>query len=189
MRFDIGSGAYFSDEELPLTSLADLPFAGHLQCHDLWRTAASGSVTLPKRTSFHPEKAPQARGRIAVWTVLNGGADFEMTIQPTRLENLYRTSPGRILVSTLKSAAYRDLLSSHFRVVAADGLPHLWRIFIETPVTPSRHYNRLCLPYSDTGGQVDHIITCTEFATETLEVLRAVIPDFQHLNDKLTVDR
>lgn len=182
MIYESGNGTLFRDEELAIDQLGTLPDSGHAECYSLWRQAtANRQGLLPARGSFHPEKAPHAMGRIAVWAVCNGGADFEMLLRPSKLDNLFRPSRGLSRVSAIQNMAYRSILLAHFGQGVRDHQPHIWRITVSAPPYAPCTYNRLCLPFSADGNKVDHIYTLTEFSAITLEVLASLIQQFDPL--------
>jgi hypothetical protein len=179
MRVEAGDGAFFWDEELSQPLLAQLTDQSLADTLAAWQQlkAARGDG-LPSRKLFFPESVPSARGRLTLWIVRDGGADFEMIVQSSRTMMLYHLLPGKITVGGLSNAGYEALIMAHYTYALNHRMPFATRIYLERTGQPTVYYDRLVLPFAEDGVHTDYLLTCADFTLEAAQAIRDTIPDF-----------
>lgn len=179
MRVEAGDGAFFWDEELSPSQLAQLSDPSLIDTLTAWQQlqVARGDG-LPSRKLFFPESVPSARGRLSLWVVREGGADFEMIVQSSRTMMLYHLLPGKITVSGLSNEGYKTLMMAHYTHACNRRTPLATRIYLERTNQPTVYYDRLVLPFAEDGVHADYLLTCADFTLETAQAIRDTIPDF-----------
>lgn len=179
MRVEAGGGAVFWDEELSPAQLAQMADRSLIDTLSAWQALQTArDKPLPSRKQFFPETVLSAKGRLSLWMVQDGGADFEMIVQSSRTMMLYRLPPGKITVSGISNEGYKALMTAHYTNACKQRVPLATRVYLDRPNLQTVSYDRLVLPFAEDGEKADYLLTCADFSLETAHAIRETIPEF-----------
>lgn len=163
LRIDITSTEAASEEQLPLSALAEHPRLDGLYQYWLKRR---GERRLPPRRDMLPEEMREFLGYIVLVDVTEPPHRFRFRLVGTEISNAYGRDMTGLYVDDITTAAYREMLLDHYGRAVDTAEPALHRLrFVEWP-GKAHELVRLTLPLSDDGQTVNMLIVISSFGDE-----------------------
>lgn len=162
-RIDLSNTEAASEEELPLSALADHPRLDGLYRYWLRKR---GERTMPPRRDMLPEEMREFLGYIVLIDVTSPPRRFRFRLVGTEISNAYGRDLTGLYVDDITTSSYRDMLVAQYGRAVDTAAPVLHRLrFVEWPGR-THELVRLTLPLSDDGRTVNILMGISSFGDE-----------------------
>ena len=148
----------FGATELPLVGIRSPKIQW---AYDFW-LARKGDRELPSRADFMPEDMRPILGCTMLLTVSYKPLVLRYTICGTDIVEHYGTDLTGKLADDLEPKAFADLIMELYRDLIAKRRPMIHKVTFET-LDRLSEFERLMLPLATDGGQIDQILTISEY--------------------------
>ncbi len=147
--------------------------------HARWLKLADGR-DMPEREDFRPEAFSPYLGWLCFVSVLRdgeGGFDFLFRVGGTEIVSSLGYEVTGKSISTIEPPAYREEIRKHYAMAVEQAVPALFEMVFEVTedmetMQRTASYQRMCLPFGRSGGEVTHLLNCSRGVSEIGEILR-----------------
>ena len=127
-----------------------------------WDTKRAGRIA-PARYEIDPVDLPDILPHLFIYRVIDGGADFRMSLFGTALVEAFRRDFTGESFENIFKGPDRDAIHAEYRQVAVEARPGCARHDASWINREHVEYERLLLPLSDDGKTVNRLLGGTYF--------------------------
>lgn len=147
--------------------------------HQLW-VELTGDRPLPLRAEITPERLGFVLGQVTIVDVLRDPLNFRYRLVGTKIEDAGRRGDKGKTIDEIEPAAYRQMVGSAYREVVETAQPVIQQIsYLHHQRVVA--FERIVLPFSQSGGEVDVLLEASDWAPGIHQDLRNI--DFSRTQD------
>lgn len=151
--------------------------------HQVW-VELKAERPFPLRAEISPERLGFILGQVTIIDVLREPLNFRYRLVGTKIEDAGRRGDKGKTIDQVEPEAYRQMVVSAFQEVVETGQPVFQQIsYLHHQTVVS--FERLVLPFSQSGGEVDVLLEASDWPPGVHQDLRNI--DFSRTQD-LTPD-
>lgn len=135
-----------------------------------------GGRRWPRRADIRPEDIAFMLGTVNLVEVLRAPLRFRLRLVGSGIEDLGRRGDQGKMIDEIDPPDYAKLVHRHYAEVVESGEPGFHRITFTPLARPTRHplsYERVALPLSADGAEIDMLLAASDWPKE-------ISPDLRH---------